>query len=76
MSATQEPAIRELIVTGPAKERLFELFSRVYAGRHDVHVVMDRRAQPRRRWVAQAGLERRDAERRHEAPDWVFPPPD
>jgi hypothetical protein len=52
------------------------LFSRVYAGRHDVRVVMDRRSEPRRRWVAQTDADRRRAERRHEPPDWVFPPPD
>jgi hypothetical protein len=64
------------VVTGPARERLFALFSRVYAGRHDVRVVMDRRDEPRRRWVAKASAERRRGERRHEPPDWVFPPPD
>ena len=52
------------------------LFSRVYAGRHDVRVVLDRRSAPRRRWVALTDTDRRRAERRHESPDWVFPPPD
>jgi hypothetical protein len=68
--------IRELIVTGPARERLFELFSRVYAGRNDVRVVMDRRCAPRRRRAEAAGAERRRAERRDGPPAWVFPPLD
>jgi hypothetical protein len=76
VSATQEPVVRELIVTGPTRERLFELFSRVYAGRHDVRVVMDRRREPRRRWAETEDSERRRAERRRESPAWVFPPSD
>jgi hypothetical protein len=35
--------VHELVVTGPERQRLFELFSRVYAGRSDVRVVLDRR---------------------------------
>jgi hypothetical protein len=72
----EEPEVRELIVTGPLKERLFNLFSQVYAGRHDVHVVMDRRHDIRRRRVQDATPERRGAERRARPPAWVFPPPD
>jgi hypothetical protein len=71
----QELIVRELIVTGPLRERLFELFTRVYAGRSDVRVVMDRRGDPRRR-PEPAAPERRHAERRRRPPTWVFPPPD
>lgn len=72
----EQPAVMELVVTGPLRERLFELFTRVYAGRHDVRVVMDRRGAAPRRRSAQAGAERRRTERRHTPPSWVFPPPD
>lgn len=37
-----------LVVTGPARERLAGLFRRVYAGRDDVVVVVDRRVGERR----------------------------
>lgn len=72
----EEPDVKELIVTGPLKERLFDLFSRLYAGRYDVRVVMDRRHDARRRWEQQAVGERRSAERRTRSPGWTFPPPD
>ena len=72
----EEPEVRELIVTGPLKERLFNLFSQVYAGRHDVRGVMDRRYDARRLRAEQAASERRDGERRARSPAWVFPPPD
>ena len=71
----EEPDVRELIVTGPLKERLFDLFSRLYAGRHDVRVVLDRRLDARRR-AEQAAPERRRGERRAHTSSWVFPPPD
>jgi hypothetical protein len=70
-----------LVVTGPLRERLYDLFTRVYAGRADVRVVMDRREAARRREAERAApdrrrAERRRAERRHLPPSWVFPPPD
>jgi hypothetical protein len=67
MAATD---VKELVVTGPARDRLYELFTRVYAGRHDVRVVLDRRRAP---W-AQGERARRADERRREPPAWVFPP--
>jgi len=66
----QELVVNELIVTGPLKERLYELFCRVYAGRQDVRVIMDRRAEGRRRPASPT------TERRRRPPTWVFPPPD
>ncbi len=80
----QQLIVNELIVTGPLRERLFELFTRVYAGRSDVRVVMDRRGGNRRRpdqaaperRPAQGAPERRVADRRRRPPTWVFPPPD
>jgi hypothetical protein len=71
----EEPAINELIVTGPLKERLFDLFNRVYAGRSDVRVVIDRR-QAARGGAEPAAPERRQADRRSRPPTWIFPPPD
>ncbi len=62
--------VKELVVTGPARERLYELFTRVYAGRQDVRVVLDRRRAP---WVPGQDA-RRVGERRRRPPTWVFPP--
>ena len=70
-----EPDIKELVVTGPLRERLFDLFARVYAGRSDVRVIMDRRKAARRRRAGQAAPDRRRADRRRPTA-WVFPPPD
>ena len=67
MAATD---VKELVVTGPARDRLYELFTRVYAGRQDVRVVLDRRRSP---WAAGESARPSD-ERRHEPPAWVFPP--
>jgi hypothetical protein len=64
--------VKELVVTGPARERLYELFTRVYAGRQDVRVVLDRRRGP---WAHGEGA-RPVAERRRQPPAWVFPPLD
>ena len=71
-----EPVVKELMVTGPQRERLFDLFSRVYAGRRDVRVVMDRRHAPELLLVTDAGVQRRAGERRRRPPVWIFPPPD
>jgi len=64
--------VKELVVTGPARERLYELFTRVYAGRQDVRVVLDRRRSP---WTHGEDA-RRVGERRRHTPAWVFPPLD
>jgi hypothetical protein len=76
----QELVVNELIVTGPLKERLYDLFTRVYAGRNDVRVIMDRRGDARRRPeqapTEQAPPERREPDRRRRPPTWIFPPSD
>jgi len=72
----EEPVVRELIVTGPQRERLYDLFSRVYAGRRDVRVVMDRRRSPALRLVTEDGPQHRLRERRERRPTWIFPPSD
>lgn len=63
-----------LVVTGPARERLAGLFRRVYAGRDDVRVVVDRRFAARREAVERPPVERRRVERRRTSPWLVFPP--
>jgi len=73
-TATQtEP--RTLVVTGPARDLLYEHFNRLFWGR-GVVVVKDRRDGERR--AARAGVsdERRQADRRRRPPDWIVPPPD
>lgn len=73
----QELVVNELIVTGPLKERLYDLFTRVYAGRNDVRVIMDRRGDaPARRRSEPAPAEHREPDRRRRPPTWVFPPSD
>ena len=73
----EEPVVRELIVTGPLRGRLYDLFTQVYEGRSDVRVIMDRRscrppsraAVPMLRgaaWPSAAAGQ----------PAWIFPPPD
>ena len=71
-----EPVVKELIVTGPQRERLYDLFSRVYAGRRDVRVVMDRRRAPELHLVTETGAQGRRRERRQRPPVWIFPPAD
>lgn len=65
--------IHELIVTGPARDRLFERFERLYAGRADVVVIKDRRESDRRNRDLESDAERRGRERRRRAA-WLFPP--
>jgi hypothetical protein len=64
--------VHELIVTGPARDRLFERFARLYAGRADVVVIKDRREIDRRR-ESESDAERHRRERRRRAA-WLFPP--
>lgn len=66
---------RTLIVTGPARDLLYEHFSRLFWGR-GVLVVKDRREGERRAAAAAVSDERRQADRRRRAPDWIVPPPD
>ncbi len=74
MSPRVDETVRRLLVTGPARDALFERFSRLFAGRADVAVTKDRRYAERRAGGSPVGLERRVSDRRHRAPDWVVPP--
>ena len=72
----EEPVVRELIVTGPLRGRLYDLFTQVYEGRSDVRVIMDRRHADRRSAPPPDAPRRRQAERRSRPPAWIFPPLD
>ena len=74
MVAMLDKPVAVLVVTGPARERLAGLFRRVYAGRHDVKIVVDRRFAERRRAAERPPVEHRRAERRRSTPWLVFPP--
>jgi hypothetical protein len=74
MVATADKPAAVLVVTGPARERLAGLFRRLYAGRDDVCVMVDRRVDERRRAAERPPVERRRGERRVAAPWLVFPP--
>ncbi len=67
-----EGEMRTLIVTGPARDLLYEHFNRLYWGR-GVLVVKDRRAGERRGRQADVAGERRNADRRRSSA-WVVPP--
>jgi hypothetical protein len=73
MGEALEDDIRELIVTGPERDRLYERFVRLYAGRADVVVIKDRRESDRRQSEHESEAERRRRERRRRAA-WLFPP--
>ncbi len=63
-----------LVVTGPARDRLYERFSRLFWGREGVVVIKDRRVGERRHERAPVGVERRRDERRRARSTWVVPP--
>ncbi len=69
-----DTATYRLVVTGPARDRLYERFRRLFWGREGVEVIKDRRIAERRRDRAQVAAERRARERRRAAPDWLVPP--
>ena len=74
---TRERTRHVLYVTGPLRERLYRRFSRLFDGRDDVEVRIDRRVAERRR--APGGPrdgERRAGDRRRVRPDWIVPPPE
>jgi hypothetical protein len=72
----RDSELRTLVVTGPARDLLYEHFSRLYWGR-GVVVVKDRRDDGERRAGRSAvAEERREADRRRRPPDWIVPPPD
>jgi hypothetical protein len=74
MDARVDTATYRLVVTGPARDRLYERFRRLFWGREGVEVVKDRRVTERRRDRSQVAAERRSRERRRVAPDWLVPP--
>ena len=74
MNARIDTATYRLVVTGPGRDRLYELFCRLFWGREGVEVVKDRRVSDRRRDRSQVAAERRSRERRRAAPDWLVPP--
>jgi hypothetical protein len=63
-----------LVVTGPARERLYRRFCAIFRGRADVSVIEDRRRGERRRRRMAFTVERRGRERRVLEPEWVVPP--
>ena len=66
-----------LFVTGPLRERLYRRFSKLFDGRHDVEVRIDRRVAERRRSPGgPLDGERRAGDRRHARPTWMVPPPE
>jgi hypothetical protein len=74
MVATADTPVAVLVVTGPARDRLYDRFRRLYQGRDDVRVVVDRRGRQRRGSPARVAIERRRGERRVAGPWLVFPP--
>ncbi len=71
----ENPSSHTLIVTGPERQRLYQRFATLFAGREGVQVVLDRRQVERRRDArAPQGGERRSGDRRRSRPDWVVPP--
>ena len=73
MNANVDTAMHRLVVTGPARDRLYQRFTRLFWGREGVEVVKDRRVAERRRDRSQSAVERRSHERRSAAPDWMVP---
>jgi hypothetical protein len=66
-----------LYVTGPQREQLYEHFTKLFRGRDDVEVRVDRRVTERRRSEGRpADGERRVRDRRLNPPDWMVPPGD
>lgn len=74
MDGASGKSVAVLVVTGPQRERLYARFRRLYAGRADVRVVLDRREGERRGAERHVVPERRLGERRASAPWLVFPP--
>jgi hypothetical protein len=69
-----EPKVHRLVVTGPERDRLYEHFLRLFYGREDVVVIMDRRVAERRAGQRSAEADRRRSDRRILTPDWTVPP--
>ena len=73
MNANVDTATHRLVVTGPARDRLYQRFDRLFWGRDGVEVVKDRRVAERRRDRSPSAVERRSRERRRVAPAWMVP---
>ena len=74
MAGMVDTEVRRLVVTGPARDQLFEHFSRLFYGHDDVVVMKDRRHGDRRASRLPVPHERRGGDRRRRPPDWVVPP--
>ena len=74
MDSGSPRTVYRLVVTGPARDRLYRRFAQLFYGREDVVVVMDRRETERRAAARPADAERRRADRRTTRPDWTVPP--
>jgi len=74
MNALTDTTIHRLVVTGPARDRLYDHFRHLFYGRDDVLIIKDRRVRERRVRRLADGGERRGAERRDGPPTWVVPP--
>ena len=73
MNANVDTATHRLVVTGPARDRLYQRFNDLFWGRDGVEVIKDRRLAERRRDRSKSAVERRSRERRCAAPDWMVP---
>jgi hypothetical protein len=78
MPAQAQSAQKVIVIPQQLEDYFLERLSRVYAGREDVRVVVDRRAGERRRprWVSGSGpfSERRRGDRREtDAVSWSLP---
>jgi len=79
MVTATDTAIHRLVVTGPARDLLYDHFQRLFYGHDDVLIVKDRRLRERRAGRLTGGdgrrrAERRSTERRDSPPVWVVPP--
>jgi hypothetical protein len=72
MAATTDREMHTLVLTGPARDLLYEHFAWLYRHSSDVRVVKDRRGTERRRDQMRVEGERRRRERRAAEP-WLFP---
>jgi hypothetical protein len=65
---------QRLVVTGPARERLYERFVRLFHGRDDVEVIKDQRDGERRLEEGSPEQDRRTADRRQCSVPRIGPP--
>jgi hypothetical protein len=67
------PGGRVIVVPRPLAEHFRDRLAELYAGRHDVRIVVDRRVGQRRRTDRPPAADRRRGERRDSAPSWSLP---